>query len=227
MVDRLMQAPAVRQLKTLADRSDLPARRTRFAGYVAARLPTGHSNSAKMKGKTGTNASEFARRKGMRTRSCFARFSLLLGVLGMAPLAGCDWLSPIVDPCRITDLCCDPASKPGTGDNPTCFEGVRCCANGEWSCNEGDGSSTCAAEGCECEEVCGGIQGIQCRNPDHYCKMNEGECCCDFQGLCVPKPEICIELFEPVCGCDGVTYSNACFAAAAGVNVHNSGECAN
>jgi hypothetical protein len=28
-----------------------------------------------------------------------------------------------------------------------------------------------------------------------------------------PDPCICIEIFQPVCGCNGVTYANACFAA--------------
>ena len=38
-------------------------------------------------------------------------------------------------------------------------------------------------------------------------------------------PVVCIALFDPVCGSDGQTYSNACFANGAGVNIVSMGEC--
>jgi hypothetical protein len=48
---------------------------------------------------------------------------------------------------------------------------------------------------------------------------------CGGPGTCIVRPEICTTLFDPVCACDGRTYSNACTAAAAGQRVASRGAC--
>lgn len=40
-----------------------------------------------------------------------------------------------------------------------------------------------------------------------------------------PEPVMCTMQWQPVCGCDGKTYGNACAARAAGVPRFTEGEC--
>ena len=56
-----------------------------------------------------------------------------------------------------------------------------------------------------------------------YCYKKEGDC--DGLGRCSPKPQACITLWDPVCGCDGGTYGNACDASASGTSVAHRGPC--
>jgi hypothetical protein len=61
-----------------------------------------------------------------------------------------------------------------------------------------------------------------------YCNYPIDAMCgaADQTGTCTLAPDACNEIYKPVCGCDDVTYSNECFAAAHGVSVAKEGECA-
>ncbi|MFO0712042.1 MAG: Kazal-type serine protease inhibitor domain-containing protein [Sandaracinus sp.] len=73
-----------------------------------------------------------------------------------------------------------------------------------------------------------GSRGLGPCQADEYCAFGADAMCgrADHPGVCTHRPEACITLYRPVCGCDGATYSNACAAASAGVSVETEGECA-
>ena len=76
----------------------------------------------------------------------------------------------------------------------------------------------------ECpSRTCGGESGASC-GENQFCQRPAGECSETAPGLCVDTPNCCSGTAAPVCGCDGVTYQNECFAATAGVNGASEGE---
>ncbi len=91
---------------------------------------------------------------------------------------------------------------------------------------DGDGCSAgCFLEG----EICGGIAGRRCPSGE-FCEFVPQACLIpDILGVCqeIPDPCICPDVFDPVCGCDGRTYGNACEARCAAVSVAHGGPCVN
>ena len=56
-----------------------------------------------------------------------------------------------------------------------------------------------------------------------YCKSSAG--LCYGPGACEAKPQMCNNMYSPVCGCNGKTFGNDCEAASTGQNVLAKGEC--
>ncbi len=74
-----------------------------------------------------------------------------------------------------------------------------------------------------CQSTC--TSASECASTD-YCAIQAGACLTPKSlGFCKPKPDACSEVLAPVCGCDGVSYPNACEASLAGVAVASNGQC--
>lgn len=78
----------------------------------------------------------------------------------------------------------------------------------------------------DASQACGGIAGIQCGDKE-WCKTTPDNLCGigDTLGVCQPRPEACTKMYLPVCGCDGMTYPNACEANGNGASVAYVGTC--
>jgi len=73
---------------------------------------------------------------------------------------------------------------------------------------------------------CGGIQGETCPE-GQFCDITIPNACsgADLPGVCRVPPEACLAIYDPVCGCDGVTYSNDCERQRNKVQLDHAGEC--
>ena len=113
-----------------------------------------------------------------------------------------------------------------TFPEPCLLECATC--DNYWTCEDGTCVPHCGPvpDPPTCEpRVCGGIAGLPCALGE-FCELPKGECqLADAQGVCLPMPKLCPDLYAPVCGCDGVTYSNDCERQVAGVQFGHAGAC--
>jgi hypothetical protein len=98
-----------------------------------------------------------------------------------------------------------------------CMAGTRCC----------EALQSCLPAGVACPSDPPDAGVTRCRDNSacasgQYCATTT----CGGAGACAARPEMCTRIYDPVCGCDGRTYSNACSAAQQGMNVAARGECA-
>ncbi len=108
-------------------------------------------------------------------------------------------------------------------------EGERCCAltgkcfaaSEPWRCeSQPDGSVLDCRQNSECGSGAAGAAGGQA-GVGLWCA---GESC-GTPGRCLPRRSDCNGIVETVCGCDGLTYVNECWARAGGARVASRGAC--
>jgi hypothetical protein len=161
------------------------------------------------------------------------------------PVCGCDGQT-YGNACGAASAGVSVASAGECGAEPTCSVDDDCpvppCAcldeDGDGVCENQcptaaciDGQCTLVDPGSQGQigDSCGGFRlpntGL-CSN-GLFCQHQPGALCgaADAPGVCVDIPEVCADIFAPVCGCDGETYANACQATAAQVGIFETGEC--
>ncbi|MCU1278205.1 MAG: hypothetical protein JWM53_1751 [bacterium] len=76
-------------------------------------------------------------------------------------------------------------------------------------------------------QACGGIGGFQCPEPTQWCDPTPVNACgaADLMGVCKVTYLLCSQIYQPVCGCDGTTYSNDCERVRAKIQKSHDGAC--
>lgn len=113
--------------------------------------------------------------------------------------------------CELRPLACE-RDRPVCGCDGVTYEGGACEA--AMSGENVDFQGECPPPPCLSNTDCAA---------DQYCAKVTGDC--GGYGACTPRPLMCSAAVSKVCGCNGVTYDNACKAAKQGVTVQKTGKC--
>jgi hypothetical protein len=132
----------------------------------------------------------------------------------------CDVRDVPVGCARIEDLCPSRAAPVCGCDGQT--YGSRCEAVALGVTVRTEGSCVPPESAVQCASFAGASCG-----QERYCRFALGAFCGNggVLGTCEPRPERCDDFGATVCGCDGRSYENACWAAMAGVSVAFLGPC--
>jgi Pacifastin inhibitor (LCMII)/Kazal-type serine protease inhibitor domain len=151
-----------------------------------------------------------------------------------APVCGCDGQT-------YANECLAQAARTSAASQGACPSAGACkvdsdCPQADCACLDANGDGTCENHcptlGCRagsCVDItqgtlCGGFAGFAC-GVGQFCDYGESCGVADHAGTCQRLPQACDLLLDPVCGCDGKTYSNLCSANMAGVNAKTRGAC--
>ncbi len=133
------------------------------------------------------------------------------------PVCGCDGQTYSTDCDRLV------AGVAKDHDGQCACEVIIVCKSGETPVDtDGDGcDDTCEPTAC--------LDNTDCPK-SFFCATDGGANpgavdACAGPGVCALRPLVCLANLDPVCGCDGATYGNACEAHQAGVNVASKGAC--